>query len=192
MPVQLHQAVIRQDREGEDHLVHLRLAVAAHGNDLVGNGVEHLYDALGRVVGREVVARPVVEKVAQKDDAVGTLGLDGGHEALAPVGGTVDVRRNDELHVGVLPCWRDTSIRAAWLRARRVLASMIRGLEGAAGRGGQRCRQRIRSTAARQQLAAQKRAYLPAISTYLQVDRRFGTMFCDSDPLLWTQNPKRH
>ena len=34
MPVQRHQAVIRQDREGEDHLVHLRLAVAADAEKL--------------------------------------------------------------------------------------------------------------------------------------------------------------
>lgn len=90
--------VIGHAREGEDHLVNLRLAIAAHGNDLVGNGVEHLYDALGRVVGREVVARAVVEQVAEKHHAVGRLVLDCGHKTLAGVGGAMDVGGNDKLH----------------------------------------------------------------------------------------------
>ena len=101
-------------------MVDLGLAVAAHGYDLVGNGVQHLNDALGGVIGRQVVTRAMVEQITKQNHAVGVLRLDGGHEALAPVGGTVDVRRNDELHMG------------SFLRD-GFLASMIRGREGRGG-----------------------------------------------------------
>ena len=88
--------------EAEDHLIDLGLAVAAHGDDAVSDVVEHLDHALGSVVGRQVVARAVIQKVAQKHHAVGVFGLDGGHEAAAPVGGAVNIGRDDEFH-GFLP-----------------------------------------------------------------------------------------
>ena len=62
----------------------------------------------------------MIEEVAQQNHAIGTFGLDGGHEALAPVSGTVDVRRNDELHV------------RSFLRD-GFLASMIRGKKNVGG-----------------------------------------------------------
>ena len=40
----------------------------------------------------------MVQEVAQKDDAVRLLGIDGVHEARAPLGRAMDVRRNQELH----------------------------------------------------------------------------------------------
>ena len=76
------------------------LFVAAHGDDPPRGGevVQQGDHALGRVVAREVVARPMVEQVAQQQDAVGALLPDGGHEALRPVGGAVDVGCDEELH----------------------------------------------------------------------------------------------
>ena len=82
----------------EDHLVDLGLAVASHGDDAVGDAVEHLDHALGRVVGGQVVAGAVVQEVAEEHHPIGLLGLDGGHEALAPIGGAMDVGRDDEFH----------------------------------------------------------------------------------------------
>ncbi len=79
------RGVVRHDGEVEDHLVDLGVAVAADGDDAVGQGVEQRNHALGSVVARQVVARAVVEQVAQQNDAVGLLGFDGGDQARGPV-----------------------------------------------------------------------------------------------------------
>ena len=90
--------VVGHAGEVEDHLVHLGLAVAAHGHDGRREGVEHGDDALGVVVAGQRVARSVVEDVAEDQDLVGPLGLDALHQAAAPVGGAVDVAGDEVLH----------------------------------------------------------------------------------------------
>ena len=90
--------VVRHAGEVQHHLVDLRLAVAAHADDAVRDSVKHRDDLLRGVVRREVVAGTVVQEVAQKDDAVRLLGIDGVHEARAPLGRAMDVGRNQELH----------------------------------------------------------------------------------------------
>ena len=72
------RGVVGHDGKVEDHLVDLGVAVAAHRDDAVGQGVEQRNHALGGVIARQVVARSVVEQVAQQNDAVRLLGLDGG------------------------------------------------------------------------------------------------------------------
>ena len=77
MPVQLHQAVIRQDREGEDHLVHLRLAVAADAEKLGAAVIQKGDDLLWGVAVGQVVPGSVIEQVAQEQDAVRLLPVRG-------------------------------------------------------------------------------------------------------------------
>ena len=90
--------VVGHAGEVQHHLVDLRLAVAPHADDAVRDAVQHRDDLLRGVVRREVVAGPVVQEVTQKDDAVRLLGVDGVHEPRAPLGRTMDVGRNQELH----------------------------------------------------------------------------------------------
>ena len=94
------RGVVGHDGKVEHHLVDLGVAVAAHRDDAVGQGVEQRNHALGGVVARQVVARTVVEQVAQQNDAVGLLGLDGGDQALSPICRTVDVRGDEVFHEG--------------------------------------------------------------------------------------------
>ena len=92
--------VVGHDREVEHHLVDLGVAVAAHRDDAVGQGVEQRNHTLGGIVARQVVARAVVEQVAQQHDAVGLLGLDGGAEAFGPICRAVDVGGDEVFHGG--------------------------------------------------------------------------------------------
>ena len=62
--------VIRHHRELEHHLVHFRVAVAAHGDDLVLAEIQHLRDLHGIVEVRDSVPRTVVQEIAQQDDLV--------------------------------------------------------------------------------------------------------------------------
>ena len=94
------RGVVGHDGIVEDHLVDLGIAVAAHRDDAVGQGVEQRDYALGGVIARQVVARTVVEQVAQQDDAVGLLGLDGGDQALGPICRAVDVGGDEVFHGG--------------------------------------------------------------------------------------------
>ena len=95
-----HRSAIGHAGEIEHHLVDLRLAVAAHSNHApaLGKVIEQRNHALGSVIARKVVAGPVVKQVAQKNDAVGLLGLNGRHQALGPVCRTVNVRCDKKLH----------------------------------------------------------------------------------------------
>ena len=94
------RGVVRHDGKVEHHLVDLGVAVAAHRDDAVGQGVEQRNHALGGVVARQVVARAVVEQVAQQHDAVGLLGFDGGDQALGPVCRAVNVGSDEVFHGG--------------------------------------------------------------------------------------------
>ena len=91
-------SVVGHDREVEHHLVDLGVAVAAHRDDAVGQGVEQRNHTLGGVVARQVVARTVIEQVAQQDDAVGLLGLDGGDQAFGPICRAVNVGSDEVFH----------------------------------------------------------------------------------------------
>ena len=94
------RGIVGHNGKVEHHLVDLGVTVAAHRDDAVGQGVEQRDYALGGVIARQVVARTVVEQVAQQHDAVGLLGLDGGAEALGPVCRAVDVGGDEVFHGG--------------------------------------------------------------------------------------------
>ena len=109
------RGVVGHEGEVEDHLVDLGIAVAADGDDAVGQGVEQRDYALGGVVARQVVARTVIEQVAQQDDAVGLLGLDGGDQALSPICRAVDVGSDKVFHGEFLSDGVDVAGRGASL-----------------------------------------------------------------------------
>ena len=92
------RGVVGHDGEVEDHLVDLGVAVAAHRDNAISQGVEQRNHALGGVVARQVVTRAVVEQVAQQHNAVGLLGFDSGAEALGPVCRAVDVGSDEVFH----------------------------------------------------------------------------------------------
>ena len=93
-----HDRVVGHAGEVEHHLVDLGLAVAAHAEDLVFERVEHGYDGLGVVSLRQVVARAVVQHVAEQEELVGRLFFIRLHELGAPAGGAVDVGGYHQFH----------------------------------------------------------------------------------------------
>ena len=92
------QGIVCHAGEVEHHLVDLGLAVAAYGQHLASDAIEHLDHLLGGIVLGQVVARPVVEQVAQEHHAVGLMTVDGLHQAGAPLRGSVDVGCYEQLH----------------------------------------------------------------------------------------------
>ena len=76
VPVGLDEGVVGHAREVEHHLVNFGIAVAAHGNDALRQAVEQRDRLFRRVAFRQVVARAVVQQVAQQDGAVGRFGFD--------------------------------------------------------------------------------------------------------------------
>ena len=95
-------AVVREDGKLQHHLVNLRVAVAAHAQKPPACVVEHGRERLGVVPLREVVARPVIEQVAQKQQAVGPLAVERVQQQPPEVGRAVYVRCNHQLHMCIL------------------------------------------------------------------------------------------
>ena len=83
--------VISHAGEVQNHLVNLCLAISADRNDLIGNAVQHLNNALWCVVCRKIVARAVIEQISQKQNVLWLLLLDDLHELLAIVGSAVNI-----------------------------------------------------------------------------------------------------
>ena len=91
-------AVIGKDREGQHHLVDLRVAVAAHAEEAFAPLVEHGQHLLGRVFIRQIVARAVVENVAQQQKPIGPFPVKRGQQFAAVPRRAVDIRCDHELH----------------------------------------------------------------------------------------------
>lgn len=91
-------AVIGQDREGQHHLVDLRVAVAADAEEAFAPLVEHGQHLLGRVFIRQIVARAVVENVAQKQESGCSFPVKRGKQLTAVPRRAVDIRCDHELH----------------------------------------------------------------------------------------------
>ena len=83
--------VISHAREVQNHLVNLCLAISADRNDLIGNAVQHLNNALWCVVCRKIVARAMIKQVSQKQNVLWLLLLYDLHELLAIVGSAVNI-----------------------------------------------------------------------------------------------------
>ena len=91
-------AVIGHHREGEHHLIHLCLAVAAHADEMFADAIEQLDHTLGGVFVRQIVAWAVVEQVAQQEDTRLPFPPPCFEQALTPAGGAVDIGCDHELH----------------------------------------------------------------------------------------------
>ena len=72
LPVE-NYGIVREQRKRQNHLVYLGVAVAADAENLVLQLGELRDDLLRRVAVGQVVARSVIEQVAEQDQSVGTL-----------------------------------------------------------------------------------------------------------------------
>ena len=98
VPVGLDEGVVGPAREVEHHLVNFGIAVAAHSNDASGQAVEQRDRLFRRVAFRQVVARAVVQQVAQQDDAVGRFGFDAVDERAHGGRRAVQIGCDEQLH----------------------------------------------------------------------------------------------
>ena len=83
--------VISHAREVQNHLVNLCLAISADRNDLIGNAVQHLNNALWSVICRKIVARAVIKQISKKQNVLWLLLLNDLHKLLAIVGSAVNI-----------------------------------------------------------------------------------------------------
>ena len=77
--------VIRHHREIQHHLVHLGFAVAPHAAELRLQAVQQRDDLFRGIFAGQVVAGAVIEQVAQKEQTVRPLPLEGGDHLAAIV-----------------------------------------------------------------------------------------------------------
>lgn len=70
MPLLIQDAVVGKDREIKDHLVDVRIAVAAHAENVFFHSVEKVDDFFGSISFREVVAGTVIEDIPQKQQFI--------------------------------------------------------------------------------------------------------------------------
>lgn len=83
--------VISHAREVQNHLIYLCLAISADRNDLIGNAVQHLNNALWCIICRKIVARAVIEQISKKQNVLWLLLLYDLHEFLTIVGSAVNI-----------------------------------------------------------------------------------------------------
>ena len=97
--VQPQRGVIGHDGELQHHLVHLAVTVAPDAQQLLAHVVEHLDHPLGRVVPGQVVARAVVEDVAEQQQLADLLLPITLNHLFTPVCRTVQVRCDHPFHL---------------------------------------------------------------------------------------------
>ena len=103
MTRRLEQAVVRKNGEGQHHLVDLGLAVAAHAENVGLPLLQQGDDLLRRIALGQVVARAVIQQIAEEEHARRFLALPGLEELAAVVGRAVQVRGNDPFHGFFVP-----------------------------------------------------------------------------------------
>ena len=81
----------RHDGKFQDHLINVGITVAADAEDGVFDFVEHGKDFLRRVVFGQVVARSVIEDIAEQDQAVSPFPLPGVEHTAAVISRSVDI-----------------------------------------------------------------------------------------------------
>ena len=91
-------AIRGADGEFEHEGIHLAVAVSPHAEEAVLHAVEQFCAAEGGIFARQRVARAVVEKIAEQNDLGGVLLFYALRQKAAVIGGTVDVRGNEEFH----------------------------------------------------------------------------------------------
>lgn len=88
----------REDGEMEEHLVDLRVAVASHGHNVGGHGVERLGNAGGVEPLGHPIARAIVEDVAHEEQHVALLGTIEVERSLQAGQRSVDVGKEHVSH----------------------------------------------------------------------------------------------
>lgn len=86
--------IVGKAGESEHHLVHFGVAVAADGGNLVLKRAQELDNSLRVVSAGERVSRPVIKKVAQKENAVAFELVEVRKRHLAGERRTVNIRKN--------------------------------------------------------------------------------------------------
>ena len=100
----LQQGVVRQHGELQYHLVHLAVAVAPHGDDLILDPVEQPRRCHAVVLHGEGIPGTVVEQVPQQQQLLRLFDPEGVQQLLGVEGGPVQVRGDHELHRWSPPC----------------------------------------------------------------------------------------
>lgn len=90
----LEFGVVREARESEHHLVHLGVAVPADGGNFLLERAQEFDNSLRVVSAGERVPRPVIKKVAQKENAVAFELVEVRKSHLAGESRTVYIRKN--------------------------------------------------------------------------------------------------
>ena len=83
--------VIAHHGEFKNHLVDFRFAVAPNGDDLILQGIHDGNDLFGRVGSRQVIAGSVVKNVAEAENHVGMMNLNGVKKQLRSVQSAMDI-----------------------------------------------------------------------------------------------------
>ena len=96
---QIQQGVLRQHREFQHHLVHLRVAVAPHAQELVPAAVEHGRHLLGIILPGQIIAGAVVEDIPQQHQTVRSLLPKCLQQLFAVIRRAVHVRRDHPFHM---------------------------------------------------------------------------------------------
>ena len=92
MRTERNQCVVCHDGKRQHHLVNLGFAVAPHTEQAFLNGGEQGDHPLGVVLLRQIVARSVIQQVAQQKQAVGLFVGKAVQQHFAKMGGAVNVR----------------------------------------------------------------------------------------------------
>ena len=94
----IQQGIVGQNREVQHHLVHLGIAVAAHAQQPLPQGIQHGNYLFGGIALRQVVAGTVVQNIPQQQQLVRLLALHGGKQLPAVKSRTVQVGCNHQFH----------------------------------------------------------------------------------------------
>ena len=98
----IEKRIVGQHGELEHHLIHVAVAVAAHAHQLVLDGVEHFRHRFGVVFLGQVVARAVIEQIAQQQQFVGLFAGAGVQQCAAVFRRAVQIGSNHDFHVRVV------------------------------------------------------------------------------------------
>ena len=94
-----HERIVGKDREVQQHLVHFRVAVAAYGNDFSGHCVQPFGNAFRVESFGKIVARSVVQDIAQNAEQVTLLFAVESQHFFQSRQGSVDIGYDQVFHI---------------------------------------------------------------------------------------------
>ena len=93
-----HHTVVRQNGKCQHHLVHLRVAVSAHAENVLFMFIQHFSHAFRVVISGQIISRPVVENIAQQKKPPGIFSVISFQQLFAVIFRTVNIGRNHPSH----------------------------------------------------------------------------------------------